>query len=78
MKRFLLSLIIFYQKHLSFDAGVLKALFLTEKSCRFEPSCSQYTYEAINKYGIISGGWKGIKRIVKCNPFNRGGYDPLK
>jgi putative membrane protein insertion efficiency factor len=47
-------------------------------SCRFEPSCSQYTYEAIAKYGIIKGGWMGIWRILRCNPFNRGGYDPVQ
>jgi putative membrane protein insertion efficiency factor len=47
-------------------------------SCRFEPSCSQYTYEAIAKYGIIKGGWMGIWRVLRCNPFNRGGYDPVE
>jgi putative membrane protein insertion efficiency factor len=47
-------------------------------SCRFEPSCSQYTYEAIAKYGIIKGGLMGIWRVLRCNPFNRGGYDPVE
>jgi putative membrane protein insertion efficiency factor len=47
-------------------------------SCRFEPSCSQYTYEAIAKYGIIRGGGMGIWRVLRCNPFNRGGYDPVE
>jgi putative membrane protein insertion efficiency factor len=46
-------------------------------SCRFEPSCSHYTYEAINKYGLIKGSWMGFKRILRCNPFNPGGYDPV-
>jgi putative membrane protein insertion efficiency factor len=46
-------------------------------SCRFEPSCSHYTYEAIDKYGLIKGGWMGFKRILRCNPFNPGGYDPV-
>ncbi len=46
-------------------------------SCRFEPSCSHYTYEAINKYGLIKGSWLGFKRILRCNPFNPGGYDPV-
>lgn len=78
MKNIILFLIRFYQKHLSFDSGILKTLFLTEKACRFEPTCSEYTYEAIKKYGIIFGGWKGIKRIFSCNPLNKGGYDPLK
>ncbi len=46
-------------------------------SCRFEPSCSHYTYEAIEKYGLIKGSWLGFKRILRCNPFNPGGYDPV-
>ena len=46
-------------------------------SCRFEPSCSHYTYEAIEKYWLIKGSWLGAKRIVRCNPFNPGGYDPV-
>jgi putative membrane protein insertion efficiency factor len=46
-------------------------------SCRFEPSCSQYGYEAIAKYGIIKGGGLAVWRICRCNPFCRGGYDPV-
>lgn len=78
MKRIVLRLIRVYQKYFSFDSGLLKMLFLTDKSCRFTPSCSEYTYQAISKYGIIVGGWKGFKRILKCNPWNDGGNDPLK
>lgn len=44
--------------------------------CRFYPTCSDYFYQAIKKYGLIKGGFKGGKRIIKCNPFNKGGYDP--
>ena len=45
--------------------------------CRFYPTCSEYTKQAIIKYGIIKGLWLGIKRISKCHPLNPGGYDPL-
>ena len=46
--------------------------------CRFKPSCSHYTYEAIEKYGLIKGCLMGVWRICRCNPFNKGGYDPVK
>ena len=45
--------------------------------CRFTPTCSQYALEAIEKYGVIKGGYLSIKRILKCNPFHKGGYDPV-
>ncbi|NNJ27710.1 membrane protein insertion efficiency factor YidD [Alienimonas chondri] len=45
-------------------------------TCRFTPTCSQYAIEAVRKYGVLRGGWKATWRIVRCNPFVRGGYDP--
>lgn len=68
MKKIILLLIKLYQKYIS--------IFL-EKNCRFYPTCSAYTYEAIEKFGIIKGIFLGIKRIIKCHPFHPGGYDPV-
>jgi putative membrane protein insertion efficiency factor len=44
--------------------------------CRFTPSCSQYMIDAVQRYGPVKGGWRGIKRIARCNPFGGSGYDP--
>jgi putative membrane protein insertion efficiency factor len=68
MKRIALGLIKLYQNTIS---------QVMPPSCRFIPTCSQYTYEAIQKYGIFKGGWLGAKRIASCHPFNPGGYDPV-
>ncbi len=69
MKVAALSLIKLYQVTLS------KAL---PPSCRFYPSCSQYAADAIERYGVIRGGWLAAKRILRCHPFHPGGYDPVQ
>jgi len=68
MKGFALELIRLYQLTLS---------RVMPPSCRFTPTCSQYTCGAIAKFGLFRGTWMGIKRIAHCHPFNSGGYDPV-
>ena len=72
MKNLLIWLINGYQKNIS--------LWLTSKNinCKFYPTCSEYTKQAIQKYGAVKGSFLGVKRILKCNPFSKGGYDPIK
>lgn len=78
MKKLALNSIRFYQKYLSFDSGILRAFSLANKTCRFNPSCSEYAHQAISRYGIILGSWKGIKRVLRCNPVYDSGNDPLQ
>jgi putative membrane protein insertion efficiency factor len=68
MRSILLGMIRLYQKTIS---------NAFPPSCRFEPSCSQYGYEAIARYGVWRGGWLTIKRLARCHPLNPGGYDPV-
>lgn len=72
MKKILIFFIDQYQKHIS-DFFKYKGVI-----CKFYPSCSEYTKQAILKYGVIKGIFLGIRRILKCNPWSKGGYDPLK
>lgn len=66
-----------YQKMFSFDHGVLK-FFYPHGFCRFHPTCSEYAIQAVEKYGFLKGGLKALWRVLRCNPFNSGGFDPLK
>ncbi|HEY5556199.1 membrane protein insertion efficiency factor YidD [Acetobacterium sp.] len=68
LKKLLITIIRGYQKFLSPFLG---------NNCRFNPTCSEYFILAVEKYGVFKGIYLGGKRIVKCHPFNPGGYDPL-
>ena len=68
MKKILIAMIRFYQKYISPYKGT---------KCPYVPSCFQYGLEAIEKYGVIKGGLLAAWRILRCNPFSKGGYDPV-
>ncbi|MBU7007552.1 membrane protein insertion efficiency factor YidD [Phosphitispora fastidiosa] len=69
MRKLLILIIKVYQKVLS---------PMKPNSCRFYPTCSEYALQAIAKYGVIKGTLKALARIIRCHPFNPGGYDPVK
>lgn len=69
MKKVLICILNYYQKNISPAFG---------KKCKYYPTCSEYMKQAIEKYGCIKGIFLGVIRILKCNPFSKGGYDPLK
>ena len=68
MKYLALLLIRLYQRALSPVLGI---------HCRFYPTCSAYTREAIEKYGFVQGAWLGVRRLLRCHPLHRGGFDPV-
>lgn len=76
LKAAVLKLIRLYQRTLSLDHGWLSGIY-SERLCRFHPTCSQYTYEAIDQLGVVRGVWLGLRRIIRCHPWNPGGYDPV-
>lgn len=67
MKKLCIGLIRFYQRHISGPTP----------HCKYFPTCSQYSIEAIEKYGVLKGGFLAAWRILRCNPFSKGGYDPV-
>jgi len=71
MAKIAILIIRFYQNYIS-------KYILLGSHCRFYPTCSQYSLEAYQKYGFLKGTYLTIRRILRCHPFNKGGYDPLK
>lgn len=69
MKAVFLAMIRFYRRYLSPRKG--------KASCRYVPTCSSYAVTAVERYGAWKGGWMALRRILRCNPFSRGGYDPV-
>ena len=68
MKRLLIAMVKFYRKNIS---------PLRPPCCRYIPTCSQYALEALEKYGAMKGSWLALRRILRCHPFHKGGYDPV-
>lgn len=68
MKRLVIGSIRFYQRFISPLKG---------PTCRFQPTCSQYAVEAVERFGVLRGGWLAVRRIARCHPFHPGGYDPV-
>ena len=68
MKRLAMLLIKFYRRFIS---------PLKPPCCRFYPTCSEYALEAVQKYGALKGGYLAVRRVLKCHPFHKGGYDPV-
>ena len=77
LRLMLISTIKIYRSVFSFDRGVLK-IFSPGGACKFNPTCSEYAIEAIEKHGVIRGGFVSIQRLVRCTPWNPGGNDPVR
>ena len=69
MKKLVISMLKFYRNYLS---------PFKLRCCRFYPSCSEYAIDSIEKHGVVKGAFKAIKRLLRCHPFSRGGYDPAR
>jgi len=67
MAKIVKAILVFYKRYISFGYH-----------CRFVPSCSEYTFEAVDRYGVVKGLWMGLKRVVRCNPWSKGGIDLVK
>ena len=78
IKRVVVWVIKTYQKMLSPDTGFPNKFGLTKNTCQFFPTCSEYTLQAVEKYGVLKGLYKGFRRVLRCNPWHKGGVDILE
>lgn len=78
MKYLILILIYIYQKTLSFDHGLMHKIFPGVRVCIYHPSCSEYGFLSIKKYGTFIGGYLATRRVLSCGPWYSGGHDPVK
>ncbi|NCP77219.1 membrane protein insertion efficiency factor YidD [Candidatus Gracilibacteria bacterium CG_4_9_14_0_2_um_filter_38_7] len=78
ISRFLITLVRLYQRYLSPDHSIWARAMNRPPYCKHIPSCSEYMVESIEKRGVVRGVLKGIWRIFRCNPWSRGGYDPVE
>ena len=78
MRKIIILFIKFYQKFLSLDTGLIGRLYPHQPTCRFYPRCSEYTIQAVDKYGVGKGLWLGMKRVSRCHPGNLGGVDEVE
>ncbi|PIP27133.1 MAG: membrane protein insertion efficiency factor YidD [Candidatus Moranbacteria bacterium CG23_combo_of_CG06-09_8_20_14_all_39_10] len=77
MKQLALNFIRLYQRTEFFRKPIFRNLFMSDASCRFTPSCSEYSHQSIEKYGLLKGSMLGLKRIIRCHPLSKGGFDPV-
>ena len=77
-KKTIVKIIKIYQKTLSPDSGIPNKIGLTKNTCKFFPTCSEYTIQAVEKYGVFVGLYKGFRRVLRCHPWQKNHIDLLK
>ncbi len=77
-RKLILKLVRLYQSSQLIDNPIRKMFIPGQTVCRFQPTCSEYMYEAVEKYGVLKGVFLGTKRILSCHPWSKGGYEPVR
>lgn len=78
MKKPVLWMLRFYKKAQVIHWPMFQTILAARSICRFSPTCSEYTYQAVEKYGVFKGLYLGVRRVLRCHPWSAGGYDPVK